>query len=54
MSKIALAELLQQDINDLKGFLDYEKYGLTHDEAKIQAKGIMANLESHIEELISA
>lgn len=52
MSKIELAELLQQDINELKGVLIYEAYGLTKEQAKIQARGIIANLEDHLEELI--
>ena len=52
MSKIELAELLQQDINDLKGVFNYEKYGLTQVEAKLQARGIMGNLQDHIEDLI--
>lgn len=53
MSKIGLAELLQQDINELKGILIYDSYGgLTKRQAKIQAKAIIANLEDHLEELI--
>lgn len=52
MTKIELAELLQQDLNDLKGVFNYENYGLTIEQAKLQARGIMKNLEEHIEELI--
>ena len=52
MSRIKLAELLQQDINDLKGVFNYESYGLTKKQAKVQAKAIFSNLENHIEELI--
>ena len=53
MSKIDLAELLQQDIEDLKGVFSYKSYGLTEEQAQLQAKAIIANLEDHIEELIS-
>jgi len=52
MSKIILAELLQQDIEDLKGVIQYKKYGLTHEQAQLHARGILANLEEHLEELI--
>ena len=52
MTKIELAELLQQDINDLKGLFKYEEYGLSQEQAKIQARGIIANLEEHAEDLI--
>lgn len=53
MSKIKLAESLQQDINDLNAIFNYEKYGMTKEQAKLQARAVMANLESNIEELIS-
>ena len=53
MSKIKLAELLQQDMNDLKGIFDYESYGLTKEQAKLQARAIIENLEDHLEELIN-
>jgi hypothetical protein len=52
MSKIELAELLQQDINDLKAVFNYETYCLTKEKALIQARAIMANLGDHLEELI--
>lgn len=52
MSKIELAELLQQDIIELKEIFDYKKYGLSEDMAKIQARGIFLNLQDHLEELI--
>lgn len=52
MSKIELAELLQQDINELREVLVYDNYGLTKEQAQIQAKGIISNLEDHLEELI--
>lgn len=53
MSKIGLAELLQQDINELKGILIYNSSsGLTKRQSRIQAKAILSNLEDHLEELI--
>ncbi len=52
MSKIELADLLQQDINELKGVLVYENYDLTKEQAAIQAKAIISNLEDHLEELL--
>lgn len=52
MSKISLADVLEQDIRDLEGVFSYEDYGLTKEQAKMQARGIMKNLKAHIEELI--
>ena len=52
MSKIALAEALEQDIRDLEGVFAYESYGLTKEQAQKQAKAIMENLKNHIEELV--
>ena len=52
MSKISLAEALEQDIKDLEGVFAYEEYGMTKEQAKLQAKGIIGNLKEHIEELV--
>lgn len=52
MSKIELAKSLQQDLNDLKGVFNYRSYGLSEEQAKTLARGILANLQDHIEELI--
>ncbi len=52
MSKISLAEALEQDIRDLKGVFAYEKYGMTKEQARKQAQGIIKNLKDHIEDLI--
>ncbi len=52
MSKINLFELLQQDLEDLKGLFNYKDYGLTEEQMKRQAKAIVANLEDHLEDLI--
>ncbi|MDD3435602.1 MAG: hypothetical protein PHC64_00465 [Candidatus Gastranaerophilales bacterium] len=53
MSKFSLAEALQQDIEDLKGIFNYEFYGLTREQAKLQTRAVIINLEDHLEELIS-
>ena len=52
MSKIELLELLQQDIEDIKGLVDYEKYGLTKDIMKKHARAIILNLQEHLEEFV--
>lgn len=52
MSKFELLELLQQDIEDLKSVFNYENYGLTKEQAKIQERAILTNLEDHLEELV--
>lgn len=52
MSKISLLEVLQQDIEDIKALIEYEKYGLTRNEMKIQARAILLNLQDHLEEFM--
>lgn len=52
MSKIQILDLLQQDIEDIKGLIQYDKYGLTKAKMKKQAHGIIINLEEHLEEFI--
>ena len=52
MSKIELLELLQQDIEDIKGLMAYEKYGLTERIVQSQARAIILNLQEHLEEFI--
>ncbi len=52
MSKISLLELLQQDIEDLKGVIDYKKHGMTEDSMQKQARAIVLNLQDHLEEFI--
>jgi hypothetical protein len=52
MSKIDLCELLQQDIEDLKGLVNYKELGLTEGAMKIQARGIILNLQKHLEDFI--
>lgn len=53
MSKIELLELLQQDIEDIKGLIEYDKYGLTKSKMKKQARGIILNLQEHLETFVS-
>jgi len=52
MSRFELLELLQQDIEDIKGLFTYEKHRLTKIEIRKLAKGIIGNLEDHLEDLI--
>jgi hypothetical protein len=52
MSRFELLELLQQDIEDMKGLFTYEKHRLTKIEIRRLAKGIIGNLEDHLEDLI--
>lgn len=53
MSKIELLELLQQDIEDIKGLIEYDNYGLTKANMKKQARGIILNLQEHLETFVS-
>lgn len=52
MSKIQILDLLQQDIEDIKGLVKYDRYGLTKCEMKKQARGIITNLQEHLEEFV--
>ena len=52
MPKISLFDLLQQDIQDLNGLVKYKEYGLNEKEMKKQARGIILNLQEHLEEFI--
>ena len=52
MLKINVLELLQQDIEDLKGVMNYKEYGLTELSIKNQARAIILNLQDHLDELI--
>lgn len=52
MSKIEVLNLLQQDIEDIKGLIEYDKYGMAKELMKRQARGIILNLQDHLEELI--
>ena len=52
MSKIEILELLQQDINDLNGIINYDEYVITKEAMKKHARGILLNLEEHLEQFI--
>ncbi len=52
MAKTDLVEVLQQDIKDLGGILLYQEYGLNAQQVKNLSRGIVMNLEDHLEELI--
>lgn len=52
MSKVTLTELLKQDIKDLNGLINYEKYGTEKELVKTQAKAILLNIKDHLEEVI--
>jgi hypothetical protein len=52
MPKFDLLELLQQDVEDIKGLIDYKKYDLTEEMMKNQARAIILNLQDHLEALI--
>lgn len=55
MPKISTLELdlLQQDIEDLKGLISYKQDGITEETVKMQARGILLNLQEHLEEFIT-
>jgi hypothetical protein len=52
MSKIELLDLLQQDVEDIKGLINYKEFGLSEEKMKTQARGIILNLQEHLEELV--
>lgn len=52
--RINVFEQLQQDIEDIKGLITYEKDGVTEEVMKNQARAIIINLKEHLEELINS
>lgn len=52
MSKIELLELLQQDIEDIKGLVKYQECGFSKISMRAQARAIILNLQEHLEEYI--
>ena len=52
MSKIELLNLLQQDVEDIKRLIEYDRYGLTKENMKKQARGIILNLQEHLEQFV--
>lgn len=47
-----LKQLLEQDIEDIKGLINYEQDGLTEDVVKHQARAILLNLQEHLDEFL--
>lgn len=52
MFKITILDLLQQDIEDVKGIIDYEKYEMKKSLVRKQARAILLNLQDHLEEFV--
>jgi hypothetical protein len=52
MSRYDLLELLQQDIKDIKSLIKFDEYGMSKEEMKTMARGIILNLEEHLEDFI--
>lgn len=52
MSRFDLLELLQQDIKDIKSLIKFDEYGMSQEDMKKLAKGIIGNLEDHFEDFI--
>lgn len=52
MSTFDLMELLQQDIKDIKGLIKSDEYGMEKDEMKKMARGIILNLEEHLDDFV--
>lgn len=50
--KKEIIKLLKQDVRDLKGLIEYEKYSLTDALIKKQARAISLNLQDHLEDFI--
>jgi hypothetical protein len=52
MSRFELLELIQKDIEEIKSLFKYETHRLTKIRMRRLAKGIILNLEDHLEEFI--
>lgn len=52
MSRFDLLELLQEDIKEIKSLFEYEKHKLTKNRIRNLARGIIGNLEDHLEEYV--
>lgn len=52
MFKIKQLETLNKDIEDLKSLMKYEEYGLNTEQMKLQLRGIILNLQDHVNELL--
>jgi hypothetical protein len=52
MPKFTLLEFIQKDIEEIKNLFEYEKHKLTKIQTSRLARGIILNLEDHLEEFI--
>ncbi len=52
MTRNDIIDSLEQDIEDLKGLIEYEKYSTSDDLIKKQAKAVLKNLQEHLGEFI--
>lgn len=52
MSRFELVELIQQDIQDIKGLVKFDEYGMNNEDMKKLSRGIILNLEEHLEDFI--
>lgn len=53
MSNSYILESLEQDIEDLKGLVDYKKYCISQALFKSQARAVLLNLQEHLQALIN-
>lgn len=53
MKNKELVNAIKQDIEDIKGLLNFEKYELSNDLAKKQARAIILNLQDHIDDFLN-
>lgn len=54
MANNDLKELLNQDINDIKGLINCENDKLTEEVIRKQARAISLNVKEHLDEFISS
>lgn len=52
MTKIELLDLIQQDIEDIKSLVNYQKCSNIKTIMRNQARAIVLNLQDHLEEFI--
>lgn len=50
MVKENVKKLIEEDIEDIKGLINYEEDGLTEEVVKKQARAIFINLQEHLDE----
>lgn len=52
MTQENVKKLIEEDIEDINGLINYEQDGLTEEVVKKQARAILLNLKEHLEEFI--